>query len=416
MVDPDPPLSETDVIMGDNELSRTIAELDGSGTPFESNISTEEMDSAVNSINLEGEKVVTSLPEKADFASLSPSHPALMDSSTSTPVVPFKVEGNPFSPETYPVDEEMYPSLPSPQLSATPAAAPPLPQGHILVDGVYYQPVPASHNVVVVQSSVPPLSMIPVMFTETTSLNTPTESDAETIVVVVSTEILESRAEAQSGSSASLVTTKNSEPKVGLEFTMPKTPPPINRSVKKAKNSRRSQQRSRSSSSNRSSSHQRDKARASIPRGVNISDVPAPTLKRARGRGKTVETNAPLLIPTVSSHLSSVTKPKAGLKVTIVAEDIVKNGEASTAFPPAIQHLSDLGTLASERWDLAEATSVEPNFTVEIPQETLPEDSDVDIRSGKVKDPSSWCKPLTFTYKGRSVLEDHQIFAAEVLW
>ena len=63
----------------------------------------------------------------------------------------------------------------------------------------------------------------------------------------------------------------------------------------------------------------------------------------------------------------------------------------------------------------AEATSVESGFTMEVPQEPVPEDSDVDIRTGKVKDPSPWSEPLTFTYKGRSVLEDHQRFAAEVL-
>ena len=108
------------------------------------------------------------------------------------------------------------------------------------------------------------------------------------------------------------------ELKVGLEFAMPKTPPPTSRPAKKAKDGRRSRQRSRSSSSTRCNSRQRDELRASIPRGVNAADVPVPTLKRGRGRGKVKElTNAPLLIPTVPSHLSSITKPKEGLKVMI---------------------------------------------------------------------------------------------------
>ena len=339
-----------------------------------------------------------------------------MDSPLTAPVAPFKIEENPFSPSTYPVDEEMYPSLPSPQDPAPPAAAPPLPHGHILVGGVYYQPVPAPHNVVVAQSAVPPPSLVPVAPTEAPALSTPNDSDAESIVVVKSAEIPESRAGTQSGSSVSSTTTKKPEPKVGLEFAMPKTPPPANRPAKKAKNGRRSWQRSRSSSSNRSSS-QRDEIRASIPRGVNTSDVPAPTLKgaRGRGRGKIVETNAPLLIPTTPYPFNGVIKPKERLKVTVSAGDNAKKDEATTAFPPVIQHLSNLDTLASARWELAEATSVQSGFTVEVPQEALPEDSDIDIRTGKVKDPSPWSKPLTFTYKDRSVLEDHQRFAAEVL-
>ena len=99
MVDLDPPLSETDVLMGETDLSSVIAESE-SLTPFESNISTEELDSAVNSISLEGEKVVSSLPEKADYASLSPSDSALLDSPLTAPVATFEVEDNPFSPAT----------------------------------------------------------------------------------------------------------------------------------------------------------------------------------------------------------------------------------------------------------------------------------------------------------------------------
>ena len=125
--------------------------------------------------------------------------------------------------------------------------------------------------------------------------------------------------------------------------------------------------------------------------------------------------SGPLIAPAVPSTLSGIPKPKEGLKVSIPAGSNTKNGEASTAFPPAIQHLSKLDSVASERWELSESTSVEPNFNVEIPQEVLPDDSGVDPRMGKVKDPSPWSEPLTFTYKGRSVLEDHQRFAAKVL-
>ena len=49
MVDPDPPLLETAIIMGETDLSCAIAELE-SLTPFASKISTEELDSLVKRI------------------------------------------------------------------------------------------------------------------------------------------------------------------------------------------------------------------------------------------------------------------------------------------------------------------------------------------------------------------------------
>ena len=55
MVDPNPPLSKTDVVMEESNLSRALVDSE-SFSPFDSNISTEELDSAVNSISLEGEK------------------------------------------------------------------------------------------------------------------------------------------------------------------------------------------------------------------------------------------------------------------------------------------------------------------------------------------------------------------------
>ena len=180
---------------------------------------------------MEGEKVVSSLPEKADYASLSPSDSAFLYSPLTAPVATFKIEDNPFSPVTYPVDEEMCPSLPSPQGFVPTTVAPPLPQGHILVDGIYYQPVPAPHNVVVAQSMVPPPSMVPVAPTEAPALSTPnsiapTDSDVESIVLVESSETPEPMAGTQTGSPATPLPTTNSEPKVGLEFAMPKTLPP----------------------------------------------------------------------------------------------------------------------------------------------------------------------------------------------
>ena len=101
MVNPDPLLSEGDVVM-ESVLSRAISE--ASFNPYESNISTEELDSVVNSIRLGGEKIdspapreksVSPMSTKADYASLSPSDAAVLDSPMNTPVAsipPFKEE------------------------------------------------------------------------------------------------------------------------------------------------------------------------------------------------------------------------------------------------------------------------------------------------------------------------------------
>ena len=65
VLDPSPSLAETDVVMEEGDLSRTLAEAE-SLCPFESNISTEKFDSAVNSIQLEGENIMSPMQEKAD--------------------------------------------------------------------------------------------------------------------------------------------------------------------------------------------------------------------------------------------------------------------------------------------------------------------------------------------------------------
>ena len=105
-------------------------------------------------------------------------------------------------------------------------------------------------------------------------------------------------------------------------------------------------------------------------------------------------TNTPLLIPTVQSHLSGITKPKEGLKVTIPAVGNAMNGAESTTFPTAIWHLSKLDKYASEPLELSKSASAEPGLTVEFQQEFPQEDSDVDIRTGEVKIPAPWCEPL----------------------
>ena len=115
-----------------------------------------------------------------------------------------------------------------------------------------------------------------------------------------------------------------------------------------------------------------------LPYNQNVSN--APTLKRGRGRGKVMASaNTMLVAPAVPTHFSNITKPKEGLKISISAEGNSKDNEASTAFPPVVQHLPKLDSVASKRWELSEPTLVETGFTVEIQQETLLDDSDIDL-------------------------------------
>ena len=224
------------------------------------------------------------MPTKADFASLSPSDAALLESPMHPPtasIPPFKEEQNPFSPEQYlDLDDEMYPALRSPQGSVPVVSS--APPNRILVGGIYYEPIPPPHNVVVAQSSIPMPVLAPVNTPETPSVSTPNgaetaESDGESIVIVNL-----SGTGNQESSAASCPTAEVPESRDGVELAKPKTPSPASQPNKVSKNGRRSRPRSRSSSSGRSDSIQPDEARASIPRGVIVPEAPS-TLKRVRG-------------------------------------------------------------------------------------------------------------------------------------
>ena len=153
VLETNPPTNDTDVMMEDSEFESALL-LD----PF-----TEELDSAVTNIQLEGE-TNTAAPNQempqANFASSSSSDPVRLESPAAL-VPKLKIEENPFSPSVYSPDAEMYPPLPSPQKPGPPPAAAPLPQGPILFHGVYYMPVPAPHNVVVAQSTTPTPTKVP---------------------------------------------------------------------------------------------------------------------------------------------------------------------------------------------------------------------------------------------------------------
>ena len=224
--------------------------------------------------------------------------------------------------------------------------------------------MPAPHNVVVAQPAVPTPSIVPIEPAEAPALPTP-DPVVPIEPAVATASFTEGAACAtptvtgtKTGSSVTTSPSVHSKPKLGHRIHDAKSsPPPAKRP---AKDGRRSRCRSRSSSTSRSTSHQREKAQASInPKGVNASDSPTPNLKRGRGRGrgKIVElTNAPLIIPTVQSHIRSITKPKAGSAT---------NGEEPTAFPAVIRHLSKLDQDAKEplesKWNQVRLSRARPH-------------------------------------------------------
>ena len=215
---------------------------------------------------------------------------------------------------------------------------------------------------VVAQSSVPTPSIVPCS-SALASTQAAEASDSSLASGSPTTTVTGSK----SGSSVTFSPAVHPEPRVGLEFAMPKSPPPIPRP---SKDGRRLRHRSRSSSrtTSHSVSRQCDEVQASIRSAPTKHRSPAPALKRGGGRGrKIVEmTNAPLLIPTVNCHLLGVTKPKEGLTITMT-------GEGPSTFPTAIQHLSHLDQDASAPLDIVGPALPVSGTTVEFTQEPVQE-------------------------------------------
>ena len=406
-IDPEWLLEDHDVAM-DSLLSC-------SHDQYESHASTEDLDSAVSGIHLGGEKVtspalrlpsVSPMSTKADFSSVDTT---LLNTAINTPVVsitPFKEEENPFSPSQYPsLDEDMYPSLTT-EASAPPQATSSPPQDRILIRGVYYQPVPPPHNVVVTQSSIPTPALAPAEIPLPATDNDANGSDYDSIVTAHSG--------GESPSSSATVTDPivTPAPKGAQEFAVPENPP-SGCATKTSKDRRRSRPRSRSSSSRRSRNRRQEMSRASNPQGITPPDT---TVKRIRGigRGKAKETvEAPLLAPT--TPLSGITVPRENVRITIPAGSNQRIVEVIPGYPTNVCHLAKLEGDASNRWDLQLPKTVELEFVVELPQDDPSKDSDIDLRTGEVKKPNPWREPIRFSYRALSVLDDHQRFAEEVL-
>ena len=377
----------------------------------------EALDSAVGAIQLEGEKVDSPMSTKAEF---SPSDTALLNTSMNTPVVsvqPFKEEENPFSPDldSLPLDEDMFPSLAPPQGShpdPTSSVAPIPTQNYIIIGGVYYQPVPPPHNVVVAQSTIPMPALVPVPDTPAT-IPAPAVVPSEVPLPMTDTEAND-QGDANPGTqdqpiaAAAAEPIQTPKPEEGHDFVTPKKPSTSGSS----KDRRRSRPRSRSSSSCRSDS--RPDA-SGVPRGVAPPDVTA-NAKKIRGIGREKpkdHDNVSLVAP--STSLAGITAPRPNLRITITAGNDKRIVEIIPDYPTNVAHLAKLEDEARNRWELQLPTAIKPEFVVEFPQEDPQEDSDIDLRTGEIKSSTPLAEPLQFTFNSLSVLEDHQHFGQEVL-
>ena len=333
---------------------------------------TEALESAVSGIHLEGEKVDSPMSTKAEF---SPSDTALLNTTMNTPVASvqsFKEEKNPFSPEQYPSpDEDMFPSLAPQEPASNPSGSdvvpvvPLLTQNYILMGGVYYQPVPRPHNVVVAQSLIPTPALSPIP-TASTSIPAPAVVPAEIPLPTTDNETNGSdqdgsSADANSGadalpSSAAAIESQPIQESSGVqEFAVPK-----NLSLSSSnKDRRRSRPRSRSSSSRRSDSLP-EASRVSRPQGVTPPDALS-NAKRIRGigRGKNENPgNAPFLA--LSTPLAGVTAPWENLRITIPAGSNQRIVEVIPDYPTNVAHLVKSEKEASDRWESQLSATINP--------------------------------------------------------
>ena len=193
----------------------------------------------------------------------------------------------------------MYPSLPFPANPVLPQATTPLPHEPVLINGVYYQPVPQPHNVVVATSSVPDPTIV---------------------------EIQPSEVPASNGSVPSA-----DKPKVGLEFVMPEQPP-AKMTARSSRTRPRSSSRTRSRPNSRSSSRNRQEG------SHHKSPLEPKNLRSGWGGGKKRPNmpTTPILVPTSHSHLMTVPKPKKGLTITFSSDTQTHKAEMT------VQHLERL--------------------------------------------------------------------------
>ena len=352
---------DTDVIMRD-ELLSTNQSLD----PFGSNTQPTSVAAASN-LHLEGEPSLHDVIEqtKNDFAA-SQSQTLNQDRSPSTiPVLhPQFEEGPPTIKEE--MSSETFPPLPSPELPVMTTA--PLPHGPVLINNIYYQPVPVPHNVVVTQSTVPAPTIVPCV-PEPAVPCVPEPAPAWAVT------------EEQPAVSE--------KPKVGLEFAMPETP-----SLKKSISN------IRLTDCSRSNSRQREERKSPKASPEKAKSEVRPTARGHRKK-KPEMTNAPILVSTTHSHLISTAKHKPGLTV---------NFSAYNSIPRTVQHLSQLTMEVVTPLDTNSRPSAETSVTLE--PTPIHDDSDVDLETGEVRVPTkALTHPHKFRYKLKPNSDDYEVQA-----
>ena len=233
---------------------------------------------------------------EASSSQIGISPPDIVPENTTmnTPVVsipPFKEEENPYSPDldSIPLDEEMFPSLETPDAPMEPTNPVPVPaHNYILLGGLYYQQVPPPHNVVVSQSAIPTPALIPVT----------AAPPAAPVIVPTTSATAELQAPPTAPSEVPLPlsdddsTTKGAgTPKDGIAAAAAALDPepekktserPAVQSQDVVTDQRRSRPRSRSTSSCQSDKHSEVVKK---PQGVALSDAGSKKV-RGIGRGK----------------------------------------------------------------------------------------------------------------------------------
>ena len=399
MLDPDSLLDDPDIAM-DSVL-------------LEPNTSTETLGSGVSGIRLEGEKADSPMSMKTGGSPsrFSPLDTALLNTSMNTPVVPtIKDENNPFSPAELPPlvdDEEMFPALAPNVINPDAGAVESVPnQNYLLYGGVYYQPIPPPHSVVVTHSAIPKPDLIPAVSEPVPDVVPPVApaeiplptTDTETNCSELSVPLTETPS-ASAPTDDTVKASTDPETQEGQAFAVPEK----TSSAKKTR--RKSRPRSRSSSSRTSESQNRQ------PSGISPTDSLA-SAKRVRGIGRGKAKEATSTVSTVRP-LVGVATPRENLRITVPAKGGPRKVEIIPDYPANIAHLAPLENEIRKTKEPQLPSEVKDDLPIQIPLEDPHADSEIDMLTGEVQ--GSKKTPVQFSFQALSVLEDHQRFAQEVL-
>ncbi len=359
MLDPDSLLDDPDINMDSVFLDPSA--------------STEALDSGVSGIRLEGEKADSPMSMKAGCSSsgFSPLDTALLNTAMNTPVAPVptvKDEKNPFSPEQYPnVEEDMFPPLASNIINPEASAVESLPNQNYLLFGVYYQPVPPPHNVVVTHSTVPRPDLVPAPLGPLLNVHLPvaaseiplpaTATDTETNGSDLSVPLVEVAPTSAAIADTAAKTPANPDPKEDKEFAVPKEPS----SSGSTKTHRKARPRSRSSSSPNS-----EPSQAPRPQGVSPSDS-LTNAKRVRGIGRGKAKEAANVMPMPSSNLLTGAVALENIRITVPTGGGSRKIEIVPDYPANIGHLAKLEDETRGQEEVQLSSAMKTNFTVQLP-------------------------------------------------